>query len=774
MKADRNTLLLKRPASTLGDLHRTALPAGNGLTGVLLNGSVADEYILINRHDLWHGGHRSGELPDISESLTAMREKIAEGKFTEANFMMSRALNESGFSEGCACPYPLCTLSIHREIYEAFRGYGRGIKLDRGELFTKWTCGDNKYERRLFVSRTDDTVYIHIIGGGEETYTLGRPDAAEPGDIKKMLDESVVMRADADKGYIFYCGTIDGVCAGAAAHICGDGIEIEQTGNSLRVKGGDYTIMLRTFKGLKPDEAYRSLCDSLCVYDGDIYRERLAANLIPYSLLYNAVSIELASKDEMRASNEELLDEAYADRASPALIEKLWRYGRYLFISGTSQEGNPFPLYGLWHWQYNAVWAQNVANENVEIIYRHADTGALSYAVKPLIKYYTAMTDIFEDNAKKLFGCPGIYIPAYTTPGGGGGPSVNVPVIHNWVSCAGWLSQHFYNYYLYTDDRELLLSDILPFMYKAALFYEKYVSYDENGKIVICPSVSPENTPGNFMPDDYRENMGHVCPAVRNAQMDLSILRELLTNLIEATKTVNIGLYTKKLDTWEKMLAAIPDFRINEDGAVSEWNDPELRDFYNHRHMSHLYGLFPGSEVLPDSDPALLDAFKKAVELRMLRGQCSWSLVHMACVYIRLGMGDKALENIDLMCKGCLLDNFFTISNDYRNMGVSMALGSFAPVQLDAVMGVVEDLQELCMRYANGTLYILPSVQTRLKNIKVRDLRFPGGMVSFETGKDDKLLISVYAAKNMPLKIAAQGKVFDCQLECGKSYRFKA
>ncbi len=773
MKADRNTLVLKRPASMFTDLHRTALPAGNGLTGAMLNGSVADEYVLINRHDLWFGGHRSGELPDISASLTSMREKIAEGKFTEANFMMANALNQSGFSEGCANPYPLCTLAIHREIYEAFRSYSRGIKLDRGELFTKWSCGDNKYERRLFVSRVDDTVYIHITGGGEEVYTLTRPDAPEPDNVRKMLDESIDMRVDAEKGYLFYCAAIEGVWAGAAAHICGNDIKIEASGNSLKVTGGDYTIMLKTFRDITPDKAYKLFCDRLCSSEGDVYRERLANNLIPYSLLYNSVSIELASKDEMKASNEELIDEAYNDKASPALIEKLWRYGRYLFISGTSNEGNPFPLYGLWHWQYNAPWAQNVANENVEIIYRHADTGGLSYAVKPLIKYYTAMTDIFEDNAKKLFGCQGIYIPAYTTPIGGG-PSVNVPVILNWISCAGWLSQHFYNYYLYTEDRELLLSDILPFMYKTALFYEDYVSYDENGKIVICPSVSPENTPGNFMPENFKENMGHVCPAVRNAQMDISIMRELLTNLIEATKSVNVALYTKKLGTWEKMLAALPDFKINEDGAVSEWNDPELKDFYNHRHMSHLYGLFPGSEVLPDSSPELLDAFKKAVELRMLRGQCSWSLVHMACIYIRLGMGDKALDNIDLMCKGCLLDNFFTISNDYRNMGVSMNLGYFAPVQLDAVMGVVEDLQELCMRYANGTLYILPSVQNRFKNISVRDLRFPGGMVSFETGKDDRLTISVYASKNMPLRIAARGKVFDCQLECGKSYRFKA
>ncbi|MHB1152877.1 MAG: glycosyl hydrolase family 95 catalytic domain-containing protein [Eubacteriales bacterium] len=774
MKADRNTILIKRPASWPGDMWRTALPAGNGLTGAAMYGSVAEETILVNRHDLWCGSFIEGELPDLSGSLDEMRKKINSGDYMGANDIMFRALSASGYREGLAAPMPLGALKIRRQCTGAFTGYVRGIKLDRGEVFTRWFSDGIKCERRLFVSRAENIIYMKVRGGGE-SYTFApqdNGDAASAAMLKiiKPTAESVL---DENGFYIFFAASNEGCDYGAVVRFSGD-INAAACGGRLEITGNDYTVMIKTFNSEKRGDAFERIKCELgeIKSESDIYREKMAENMIDYSPLYKAVSIKLASKKDHKAANEALLDEAYNGVAPPALLEKLWRFGRYLFISGTSEKGNPFPLYGLWHGTYNLMWSQHVANENVQMIYWHAAAGGLDYAVRALIKYYTAKTAGFEANARRLFGCEGIYAPAYTAPGSSG-PSVPVPVILNWISCCGWLSAHFWEYYKYSGDREMLINEILPFMYKNALFYESYLTYDSDGSCVICPSVSPENTPANFMPDNFREDMGHICPCTKNAVMDFAVMRELLTNLIEASESVNIYVYTKKINTWKQILASIRPYTINSDGAVSEWMSPDLEDNYNHRHLSHIYPVFPGSEITPVSAPGLMPAFAAAVERRQLRGQSGWSFSHMACIWTRLGQGGRALAAIDLLAKGCLLDNFYTLHNDWRHMGVSLDI-NVAPVQLDALMGAVNAVQELAARYADGTLYILPAPDKRLRGISVRGLRFPGGMVSFKYSKDEKLSGSVSVTKDMSLRIFTPNNIFETELKAGGKYKFNS
>lgn len=770
---DRNTIRLKRPASWSGDMWRTALPAGNGITGAAMYGAAADETILINRHDLWAGGYVSGELPDLSSSLAEMRQKINGGDYIGANEVMYRALVGSGYREGLASPFPLGALRIRRPAVGAFFGYVRGIRLDRGEVFTHWISGGVKCGRRLFVSRADGTVYIKVRGGGE-SYTFGPHDNGDAASAAVLgsVKASAVFVADERERTIFFAASLEGTDYGAGVYFSGD-IRIRKSGHSLEITGKDYTIMIRTFYGEERRAAFERLRSEFSGIkaESDLYAEKMAENLPVYSALFHAVSVRLAAGKKHRAANEKLLDRAYTGSAPPALLEKLWRFGRYLFISGTSENGNPFPLYGLWHGTYNLVWSQHVANENVQMIYWHAAAGGLSYAVKALIKYYTAKTEGFEANARRLFGCGGIYAPAYTAPGSSG-PSVPVPVILNWISCCGWLSAHFWEYYQYTGDRELLISDILPFMYKTALFYESYLTYDSDGRCVICPSVSPENTPANFMPENFREDMGHVCPCVKNAVMDFAVMRELLTNLIEASEIAGTGSYTDKIGTWKKILSAVGPYKINKDNAVGEWMEPGLDDNYNHRHLSHLYPVFPGSEMTAAKAPGLIPAFAEAVEKRQLQGQSGWSFSHMACIWTRLGQGSRALESLDLLAKGCLLDNFFTLHNDWRHMGVSLDI-SMAPVQLDALMGAVNAVQELAARYAGGDLYILPAPDKRLLGMKVRDLHFPGGRLSFKYGKKGKCTGELQAVKDISLGIYISGQKYkDVCLSAGQIYRF--
>ena len=442
--------------------------------------------------------------------------------------------------------------------------------------------------------------------------------------------------------------------------------------------------------------------------------------------LFGRTQLELYAGEDRRAVEELLLD-AYEDKASAVLLEKLWRFGRYLFVSGSAPDGWAFPLYGLWYAGYALPWSQHVANENVEMIYWHACVGGFAELVKPLIDYFTSLTADFRENARKLFGCRGICVTAYTSPGMGLS-TVNVPVIVNWISAAGWLSRHFVEYCRYTADEETLRQKVLPFMRETALFYQDFAVLDEQGKVKLYPSVSPENTPKNFIPPHFADHMGHILPTVMNATMDFAVMKELLSSLLELSG--RYGVYTEEQPAWRELLERIPAYMVNADGAIKEWMHPELEDHYHHRHLSHLYPVFPGDEVgLQDSR---LPAFARAVDLRELGGQSGWSLTHMANIYARLGRGDAALQCLDSLTRACLTTSLMTVHNDWRQMGMSLETPEQDIVrQLDANMGFVNAVQEMLLRVHPAYLQLLPACPARLSAGRVRRLHFAGGTVSF-------------------------------------------
>ena len=465
-------------------------------------------------------------------------------------------------------------------------------------------------------------------------------------------------------------------------------------------------------------------------------------------------------KDErVDFTNEELLDEAYDDEASNAFLEKLWRFGRYLFISAMHVNANPFPLYGLWPGANNLPWTAHVCNENVQCMYWHTLTGNLSESIKNLIDYYYKKMPDMKKNAEKLFGCRGIFVPVYSFPETLDGvdyapPYPIVPVILNWISGAAWLSKHFYDYFVYTKDEATLNEKIIPFMIETANFYEDYITYDKSGKMRIYPSVSPENSPGNLVKLNKLGALGHPCPAVENSTMDFALMKELLGNLIKIVESGYCRKDISKVSTekWKKLTEEIPEYEINEDGAIKEWISEKFSDNYDHRHFSHLYPVFPGTEVTTENNPSLIKAFKKAGDMRISGAMAGWSFPHLGLIQARFKDGNKALSNIITMAKGIVLDNFFTLHNDWRHMGMGINVDHMTPVQLDALMGTVALIQDMLFQYKDSTIHILPAKPDRMKYIKAEGLTFPGGKVSFELN-EGKLHFSVTAHEKTDISV---------------------
>ncbi len=732
---NRHTYTLKKPATWHGETWREALPLGNGLTGVLIPGAIAEESITFNRHDLWESGGDQ-PIPDVADTFREMREMMDRGDYTAANQdNIMHAFHEKNYGTHPDFPYPLGWLDMKFVPSAMFKHYRRGVNMRTGEAFVEFTIEGCRYRREAFVSRADDITVIRMTA--DKPFTTAY-DFRLYRDCEGGVTSSNGLKRVAEGGE-----------SAVQIRFMGD-YTSEITGkelDTLEVTGREYLILVRC-------SSHGSTLE-LEGFEGETYESLLARHTALHTPLYDAVTIELAGEDAHAATNEQLLAEAYDDVASPALLERLWRFGRYLFVSAASEQGNPVPLYGLWHGGDHLQWCQYVANENVEMTYWHTMAGGLSYAVPPLLRYYTSKIDVFRECARQIFGMKGIWISAYTTPNTAGA-CVPVSVIANWISCAGWLCRHFWEYYLYTKDEALLREEILPFMYEAALFARDYAVI-EDGKVRLYPSVSPENTPINLLNLPTKSATGHNCPAVQNATMDFAVMKELLTHLLEGMAIT--GMYADEAESFRALLDSIPAYHINSDGAVKEWMHPDLEDNYKHRHLSHIYPVFPGTEVTAHNDPALFEAFRKAVMLRELGSQCNWSLTHMAAIYARLGEAERLAECLDIMAKSVVLDSLFSISNDWRNMGVTLSWGN-PPIQLDAAFGAVNAIQEMLFCWQKEALSILPALPERLAQGAVRGMVFPEGTLDIVWEANGRVEVTVKAARDVDTAVLLAGK--DC------------
>ncbi|SDD59515.1 alpha-L-fucosidase 2 [Paenibacillus sp. UNCCL117] len=727
----KHRIIMKYPASWWRSLWREALPCGNGKIGAAVYGGIHEERILLNHEELWRGG-QSPVLPDVSDRVPEARRLLEEGDVLRADRILSNALKESGYNPKMASPLPLGDLMVYMPLEQPFRSYRRELDMGTGEAAVRWTDGATRYERKLFVSRTDDAVVMEIGKQGPASVEARLQLQLHDKRDCRRPEQVVFPKRDETKyadGFLYYAAEHeDGSDFGAVARIVSRGANAsaEKTGlgesDGVQIAGAESVlVLLKVFTRGQRVTEWERLRSELSLLATD-YEALLRPHAAEHGRLFHAMDFDLRAEGRER-SNEELLLEAYQGSVPDALMERMWAYGRYLLISSSRRDGQPCHLYGLWCGDYDAVWAFHMVNENMQMIYWQALSGNMPELLPAVFNYMDRHMEDFRTNARKLYGCRGIWIPAPTAPDSGLLKHLSPHIIH-WTGGAGWIAQHYYDYYLHTQDREFLRERALPFMREAALFYEDFFVIGEDGLYVSSPSNSPENTPGNYW-GGPKTSMGTAV----NATMDFAIAKELLTHLVEGAEKA--GRYLEEIPKWKEMLRRIPDYQINDDGAVREWMHPQFTDNYRHRHQSHAYPIFPGIEVTRGSDPQLFQAFVTAIEKRLIIGlkeQSGWSLAHMAGNYARMGRGDAALECLEILSRSCVMNNLMTLHNDWRGMGIGVDM-DWAPVQLDANMGWSAAVQELLLFSAPGELHLLPALPNRWRTGKAGPLLARGGVL---------------------------------------------
>ena len=722
----KSVITMRYPSSWHGEMWREGAPCGNGIVGALVYGGAENEYIMLNHTKLWKGGNID-EIPDVSASVAEVRRLLDENRPDLADSILPNALLKAGYRPGNSDPLPLGDIRITRHSETPFTGYRRRIDLEKAEVRVSWNEGNTQFCRSTFVSRDDGLCYTKI--SCTEEGKINITVTLDVHDRETIFDGAVTGTETFVRGdTIYYAGDNKSAYESAVGSygivmrvICSGGVS-EIQGRSIRITDADEVLLVSAvFAGENRAEAF---ADTDRILENiPNYKDALEKHAKKHMELYGGVDFSISDTER---SNEELLLEAFDESASNELMETMYAYGRYLLVCSTASPETkdvlPTHLVGLWNGTYRCFWAFHMFNVNFEMIYWQALSGNMPSLLRTALDYVENFMDDFRENAKKIFGCRGIYIDSVNTPESGRAACLASHII-NWTAGAAWVAQHFWDYWRYTGDEDYLKKHAMPFMYETALFYEDFLVL-KNGRYEFAPSTSPENVALNVGRD-----LHSGAQTSKNASMDIACAREVLTNLL--TGSAITGMYADKREKWTEMLSLLPEYKYNEDGSLKEWADDFYEDNNRHRHHSHLYGVFPGCSVKKGTKE--YEGMRLAEKKRLAEGltsQSSWSMIYAACVNARLGQGEDAWFALSEMTRYCCMNNLFTVHNDWRRMGsVNCSDMRTAPFQIDANIGFSAAVNEMLLGCADSDITLLPALPEKWKNGRISGLSAPGGRI---------------------------------------------
>lgn len=724
---NRNGYTLTRPAARWEE----GMLCGNGTIGAIVMGEAASERIVLAHERLVVPFNQGIEPIGMAPRLPAIRELIAAGREAEAcNTIVDLYRQEHDGDDRLVWTepfFPAAELRIATELADGCAGYRRSLDFENGEASVQFDDGDRALARRVFASRTAQACVIQLESGGlaaNYELSLGEPlyteaDAEFYRSHFYAEPEFVAHASDARQAVVRireFAGTGAGYATVAIVAAC-DG-EVSFADAKVAIRAAKTALILVSLV----------VIDDLAAFSAAHEASRLSALPAAYERLlrehasvhqerYSRISLQLQD-DALPADDEALWAAGRQSGSAPAsFMEKIFNAGRYEILSSCG--GLPPNLQGVWAGVYPVPWSSDYTqNGNVQT----AISGLLpSGDFESLLSYFDyqeANLAHYRENSRRLFGCRGIHIPSRTSAGGYDIHfSTAYPMLF-WTAGAAWAAHFYYDYWLYTGDDEFFRTRALPFMKEAALFYEDFLIPDADGRWLFIPSYSPENTPM------HRESSATV-----NATMDIAVAKALFTNLIVGCRT--LGLEDEPVEKWEDMLAKMPAYQVNEDGALKEWAAPQYADNYDHRHASQLYMLYYDIPEEIRRDRALYEACETTYRLKRERkkneqGTMAFGLVQMGMAAAHL----QDAEMVETMLQSMANNNYyatFASSHDYGpslfNADIS---GGVPALILEAIAqsSPVTDPQGRIERY---DLRLLPALPASLHGGELQGLRLRGG-----------------------------------------------
>lgn len=434
------------------------------------------------------------------------------------------------------------------------------------------------------------------------------------------------------------------------------------------------------------------------------FAEHKKLHTAKHAAVYDRVNLDIEEAGNEKTT-EQLMKEIYAyEEPDLQIYEQYFNACRYFMIATSYGADLPTNLQGLWNHDIAPMWESGYTMDmNVQMAHWMVNALNLQECIEPLYKWITSDMPKLRKRCKDIFGVEGIHIGQYTDVWFESCKCEWAGTFQTlWSGAAAWICQHFTETWKYTGNDQFMLEKAYPFMLECARFYENFLVKNEKGNYILCPSCSPENQTIN---EDW---------LVNTATMDIFLVDELLHNLLMIEKHFHINSGHK--EQWEEILDNMAAYPIGEDGVMREWVDPVEYLDPGHRHLSHIYGLFPGKRLHDRDKKEISDSVVKAIERRRAQGfgsSSTWSFAWYACCFARLCEGDSCLKSIDDMLYSGMLTNFFTTHNDWRESGRTNQMIKGKLFQLDANLGGAAAIAECFIQSYDNEILILPALPQR-------------------------------------------------------------
>ncbi len=692
---------------------------GNGEYGAVVYGDPALEKIVLDDHRLvLPNGTRDVTPPVLAGRLEAVRDKALAGDHAAASRDFAAGW-ELRWTQTYHPAYELRIATTDAPATDRHDRYVRVTDFRTGEVTSAWADGHGTWSRRIFVSRAD-RVIVHELApapGRTVDVTLGVHTALDDtatahgeGDtLHKRMTFTTLADVGDGSGWLNLRATYpEGLGAfgyEGVTRVVPTGGTVAVSGSRVVVTGAARLTLLTRLDRYDTPTAWnaRPLHAGLAALDSG-YEVLLARHTEIHSELYDRSRLDLfVPEADRRLPTTELIARQNSDRGAidPALLERLYDSGRYLFLSSSGIL--PPRLTGIWTGAWTAAWAGDFTTDaNVNLQVAGGNILDLTEAMEGYFDLILGQLDHWRTNAGNIYGTRGFLAPSRTDGeyghmlhfDGGGFPG------HCWTGGADWLLHPLLEYYEITGDQGFLRDKLGPALLELALFYEDFLTRtDTNGKAVFVPSFSMENAPGNT---------GE--PLSVNATGDIMAGRHALRAAVDAAGALGVEQGGGEgVERWTALLDRLPDYRINEDGALAEWSWPGLTDHYDHRHIQHLYAAWPLHEINPEERPDLVPPALKALELRGDQNLSAHGSLHRALAAARLKDGARVYDNLRKIIGGDMLfRSLMTSHNPGRHIYNADAANALPAVLAEALLytrpGVVELLPALPEQWAKGTI----------------------------------------------------------------------
>lgn len=716
-----------------------ALPLGNGRLGIMVFGKPAIEHLQLNEETIWAGSPNSNAHKLGDGVLDKVHQLIFEGKYVEAENMATAKIMSP---KNHGMPYQtMGDLFISFPNHDKYTDYYRDLNIGNATASVTYKANGVTYTREMFTSFTDQAIIVKISADKPKSITCNAFLITPQEKVERHIEDNQLVLTgitpahEKQSGKVQFETRVKPKITSGNYSVADDIISVENADEVI------FYVTIATnfvnYKDISADKTERCKRYMNNAFAKD-YNSAKSNHISFFRQYMDRMSLDLGSSNASLKPTDVRIKE-FAQTFDPELAALYFQFGRYLLICSSYPGTQPANLQGIWNDRYLPSWdSKYTCNINVEMNYWPAEVTNLSEMHEPMLQMVREVAETGTHTAQLMYNCRGWVLHHNTDIWRITGP-VDRAASGMWPTGGAWVSQHLWYRYLQTGDKEYLRS-IYPVIKGAAMFFNDFlIEEPEHHWLVVSPSNSPENT---------HAGSNKKATITAGATMDNQLVFDLFSNVITAAEV--LGIDKAFCDTLKMKRDKLPPMQIGQHNQLQEWlyDWDQIED--KHRHVSHLYGLFPGNQISPIRTPQLCEAAKNSL---IYRGDPStgWSMGWKVCLWARLLDGDHAYK--------LLTNQLDLVTNEKKKGGTySNMFDAHPPFQIDGNFGCTTGIAEMFMQSHDGFIYILPALPSVWKDGSIKGLVARGGFVidiDWKDSKVTKLKVHSLYGGNCRIRIAA-------------------